>query len=323
MDFIRLSTWQNKLAPFLGLIYAFFYLNPDLIFEKKVKNLIILLFGIILIAIWASLVNNYYDIDVDTKAGKTNGMAKIQPNYRRLILALSIILGFVYTCFLLKDKLVILFYSLSYICFYLYSSTSIRLKEKPFFDLITDGLGSQLFPTLFIFAFLFNSNFKDNYVFIFSGALWLFFAMGVRALIMHQYDDEEKDRLASLNTYVIGIKNTSRKKIEFSFLIFEIVFFSVFAFSIHWISFFVPFFLYATTFFIIKKKFSNLKIVYFKLKSEGNYRIFMYDSYTIFIFSILCLLCWQNVLNIIFVIFHLLLFHNFFIAKIWRLVRSL
>ena len=84
MNFIRFSTWKNKLSPFLSLIYAFFYKNSNICLEKELKTAIILIFGIVLIAIWASLINNYYDINFDSKVGKSNEMVKINPFYRKL-----------------------------------------------------------------------------------------------------------------------------------------------------------------------------------------------------------------------------------------------
>ncbi|MBK0381797.1 UbiA family prenyltransferase [Pedobacter sp. SD-b] len=322
MEFIRLSTWQNKLAPFLCLIYSFFYKNPNIGFQIKVKTLFILLLGIIIIAIWASLVNNYYDIEFDIKVGKPNGMAKLRPTTRKLTLALSIVFGLIYSYFLLNHNLTIILYGLSFICFYLYSSNAIRLKEKPFLDLLADGLDSQLFPSLFIFAFLFNANFSNNYIFVFSGALWLFFSMGIRALIMHQYLDEEKDKVVSLNTYVVGSDPALKNKIESSLLILEIFSFIIFAFSINWITFFIPILIYGVFIFTIKKKLFSLKFVYFRCNSTSNYRIFMYDAYTLFTFCTLALLCLQNTINCVFIVFHLLMFHTLFIVKTWNFLAK-
>jgi hypothetical protein len=322
MNFIRLSTWKNKLAPFLCLIYAFFYKTPHIVLENQAKTIFFLLTGIVLIAIWASLVNNYYDIDDDTKVGKPNGMAKISPFLRKLSLVFCQILGLFFCSFLLPNKLPILFYGLSWLCFYLYSSAAIRLKEKPFFDLLTDGLASQLFPSLYIFAYLFEGNFQGNYTFVISGSLWLFFSMGVRALIMHQYRDEEKDQQVGLNTYVLGSKAVARKNTERFLLVFEIAFFTVFAFSIHWIAFILPMFLYGVLFLIFKKSFANIKIVYFNLNVTAKHRIFLYDAYTLFTFCLLGLLCWKNLQNSVFVVFHLLLFHVAILSKMWKFLKQ-
>lgn len=322
MNFIRLSTWKNKLAPFLCLIYSYFYKNPNIGLEKQLNTIFFLLSGVVLIAIWASLINNYYDIEDDTRAGKPNGMAKTSPFLRKLSLTLCILLGLVYCYFIWPNKPEIIFYALAWPCFYLYSSTTVRLKEKPFFDLLTDGLGSQLFPSLFIFAFLFEGNFQGNYVFIFSGCLWLFFSMGVRALIIHQYSDEEKDKQVGLNTFVLGSKAIVRKNTEFFLLSSEIVFFTIFAFSIHWIAFCLPVFMYGILFFIFKKNSPDLEFVNFNLKTTDKNRIFLYDAYTLFIFCILTLLCWQNVQNCVFFVFHLLLFHATILMKMWHLLRK-
>jgi 1,4-dihydroxy-2-naphthoate octaprenyltransferase len=322
MNFIRLSTWKNKLAPFLCLIYACFYKYFNFTTKKEIEVVFFLLVGIILIAIWASLVNNYYDIEADTKAEKPNGMANISPFVRKLSLIISILSGLVYCYFLLPNKMAILFFGLGWLCFYSYSATAIRLKEKPFFDLVTDGLASQLFPALFVFSYLFESNFQKNSVFIFSGSLWLFFAMGVRALIMHQYRDEEKDRQAGLNTYLLGSKAEIRKKTEVFLLICEVLFFTVFAFSIHWIAFCLPIGLYGLFIFILKKYFANIKIVRFNLNVAGKHRIFLYDAYTLFIFCILGLLCWQNIQNSILVVFHLFLFHVAILVKLWQILKK-
>lgn len=146
--------------------------------------------------------------------------------------------------------------------------------------------------------------------------------MGVRALIMHQYCDEEKDQQVGLNTYVLGSKAVVRKKTELFVLSFEITFFTVFVFSIHWIAFILPMFLYGVLFLILKKSFVNIKIVYFNLNVTAKHRIFLYDAYTLFTFCLLGLLCWQNLQNSVFVVFHLLLFHVAILAKMWKFLKE-
>ncbi|TDB67390.1 UbiA family prenyltransferase [Arundinibacter roseus] len=318
MNFIRLSTWKNKLAPFLCIMYAFYYKNPFTVFEKQLQIIFFLLVGIILLAIWASLINNYFDLEVDTKVGKPNGMAGITPFFRVVSLLLCMLTGLVYTYFLLSYKLSILFYGLSWLCFYVYSATSIRLKEKPFLDLLADGLASQLFPSLFIFVFLFKEDFQNNYLFIFSGSLWLFFAMGVRALIIHQYGDKEKDQKAGLTTYVVGINEVIRKNTELFLLFLEIIAFTVFALSIHWISFILPLVCYIVLFYVLIHSYQNIRIVYFKVTNEEAHRIFLYDAYTLFVFCLLGLLCWQNYQNLVLLVVHLLVFHSAILVKMYN-----
>lgn len=322
MNFIRFSTWKNKLSPFLSLMYAFFYKNSNIDLEKELKTVILMLLGIVLIAIWASLINNYYDINTDSIVGKSNEMVKLNPFYRKLSIVISFVSCFIYCYFSLFNLWTIIFFGLACLCFLLYSSSSIRLKEKPFWDLLTDGLASQFFPALFIFTFLFNGNFKENYIYIYSGSLWLFFAMGVRALIMHQYQDEEKDRNAYLSTYVIGSNVETRNKIEFLLLFCEILFFSIFAFSINSIAFGLTIFLYILFILILRKYFSYIKIVYFHLNEKHQNRIFLYDAYTFFILCILGLLCIKNVQNILLVFFHLIVFHNTIILKLWKILKE-
>jgi len=322
MNFIRFSTWKNKLSPFLSLMYAFLYKNSNVDLEKELETVVFLLVGIVLIAIWASLINNYYDINVDNMVGKSNEMAKINSFYRKLSLVISLVLCLIYCYFLSKNKLTIIFFGLACLCFFLYSCRSIRLKEKPFWDLLTDGLASQFFPALFIFSFLVKGNFNENYIFIYSGSLWLFFAMGVRALIMHQYQDEEKDRYSSLNTYVIGSNVKARNRFEFFLLFCEILFFTIFAFSINWRAFGLTIFLYVLFMLILKNYFSNIKMVYFHLNEKLKNRIFLYDAYAFFIFCILGLLYIKNTQNILLLFFHLIVFYNTIILKLWQLLKE-
>ena len=302
------------------LMYAFFCTSSYVNFEIKVRVIFFLLTGIILVAVWASLVNNYYDVEVDVKAGKPNGMTVISPFLRKLSLVFCLMVGLIFCNFIMPNKIAVLFYSLSWICFFLYSSNITRFKEKPFFDLLSDGLASQFFPSLFIFAYLFGDNFGDNYFFIFSGSFWLLLSMGVRALIMHQYCDEEKDRQAGLNTYVLGTNVTIRKKVESFLMIFEVVFFAIFALSIHWVTLIIPILLYGIWFLVLIKH-TNLKIVYFNLNVGGRYRIFLYNAYVLFVFCLLGFLCWQDYKNIIFVFLHLFLFHFAIVVKMWQSLK--
>jgi hypothetical protein len=322
MNFIRFSTWKNKLSPFLSLIYAFYYKNSNICLEKELKTAIILIFGIVLIAIWASLINNYYDINFDSKVGKSNEMVTINPFYRKLSIVISFVSCSVYCYLSLNNILTIIFFGLACLNFLLYSSSSIRLKEKPLWDLLTDGLASQFFPALFIFAFLFKGDFNENNIFIYAGSLWLFFAMGVRALIIHQYQDEEKDRNALLNTYVIGCNVNARNRLEFILLICEIIFFTIFAISINRIAFVLSAFIYLLFFLILRKYFSQVEIIYFHSNEKPKYRIFLYDAYTVFILCILGLLCIQNMQNILLVFLHVIVFHNSVILKFWKVLKE-
>ncbi|WP_343613160.1 UbiA family prenyltransferase [Flavobacterium sp.] len=299
LKFIRIGTWWFKLPPFLVLIYLYFIKAniKDIRYESYL--ILFLLLGLIIGAIFASLINNYYDQEDDTIAGKENLMARLDKRSQLITLGTIFLMGILYSFFLLSNIFALVFYWLGWICFYLYSCKQFRLKEKTYFGIILDGLGSQFFPSLFIFAFLFNGYINNDLTYIISGSIWMLFSFGMRSLIIHQYYDYENDLKAGVSTFVNSSSESVKNAFKFFILIIEFLSFLIFNFSINLWVLILPLGLYVLLLIALRIIF-NVKYYFFKPHRNYKSRSLFFDFYvTILPFSILLLLCLKNSENIL------------------------
>lgn len=312
MDFfkhIRIGTWWFKLPPFLVLIYLYFIKENIQDFGHEVFLILFLLSGVISIAIFASLINNYYDQEDDAIAGKENKMISLGENYQFLVLGSSVSIGILFSVFLFPNFYALGFYWLSWFCFYIYSGKQFRLKEKAYLGVIFDGLGSQFFPTLFIFSFLYKGDIGNHLLLIISGSLWMMFSFGMRSLIIHQYDDYENDIKAGVSTFVNNTSKSSRSLFQGFVLVVEIISFTIFMWAIDWHIFIIPILFYALLLAAFKIIF-KINFYFFKPLQNQKSRSLFFDFYiTILPFALLGLLTFKNQQNAILLVFSIILFN--------------
>lgn len=306
---IRIATWWFKLPPFLVLIYLYFIKEDVKDFGQEIFLILFLLFGVISIAIFASLINNYYDQEDDAIAGKENKMINLSKNYQFLVLGSSILLGILFSYFIFPNFYALTFYWLSWFCFFVYSCKQFRLKEKTYLGVIFDGLGSQFFPTLFIFSFLYKGDVENHLILIISGSLWMTFSFGMRSLIIHQYDDFVNDIKAGVSTFVNSTSQSSKSLFQGFVLSIEVLSFVVFIWAIDWQIFVVPILVYVVLLAVFKVVF-NIKFYFFKPMQNQKSRSLFFDFYiTILPFALLGLLTFKNYQNGVLLMVSIILFN--------------
>lgn len=306
---IRIATWWFKLPPFLVLIYLYFIKEDVKDFWQEIFLVIFLLLGVISIAVFASLINNYFDQEDDFIAGKENKMNNLSQNYQFIVLASAVLVGIIYSTFLFPNFYALVFYWLSWICFYIYSCRQFRLKEKTYLGVIFDGLGSQFFPTLFIFSFLYKGDIENHLIWIISGSVWMTFSFGMRSLIIHQYDDYENDMKAGVNTFVNNTDLLSRNIFQRFVLLIEVLSFMVFIWALNWQIFVLPILIYVLLLVVLKANF-NIKFYFFEPLQNQKSRSLFFDFYiTILPFALLGLLTFKNHQNGILLLVSILLFN--------------
>lgn len=306
---IRIATWWFKLPPFLVLIYLYFIKENIHDFRQEILLILFLLSGIITIAIFASLINNYYDQEDDAIAGKENKMTNLSKTQQYLTLGSIVLAGIFYSLFIFPNLYALVFYWLSWFCFYIYSCKQFRLKEKRYLGIIFDGLGSQFFPTLFIFSFLYKGDIENQLIWIISGSLWMTFAFGMRSLIIHQYDDYENDVKAGVSTFVNNTDRWSRSLFQRFVFSIEIISFIVFIWAIDWHIFVLPILIYGILL-IVFKVFLNIKFYFFEPLQNQKSRSLFFDFYiTILPFALLGLLTFKNHQNGMLLVISIVLFN--------------
>ncbi|RUT72098.1 hypothetical protein D0817_00280 [Flavobacterium cupreum] len=306
---IRIGTWWFKLPPFLVLIYLYFIKENENDFGQEIFLVLFLILGIITIAVFASLINNYYDQEDDLIAGKENKMINLSQNYKYIVLGSAFFTGILYSVFLFPNFYALVFYWLSWFCFYLYSCKQFRLKEKAYLGVIFDGLGSQFFPTLFIFSFLYKGDIGNHLLFIVSGSIWMTFSFGMRSLIIHQYDDYENDIKAGVSTFVNSTSQLSKSLFQGFVLFGEIISFMVFMWAIDWQIFVFPILIYVLLLVVFKIVFT-IKFYFFKPLENERSRSLFFDFYiTILPLALLGVLTFKNYQNAILLVFSIILFN--------------
>lgn len=298
----RFNSWWKKLSGFLCLLYLEMTLKID--FTANIENLALIIIGLVLGAILTSFINDYYDLDIDKRAGKVTFFMGKKPVFIRLTLLLGIAACFVYLWTIRSYPWAVFFYILALICVFLYSSFLFRFKEKPGLDLLFDGLGTQFFPALFC-LFLFGSNISV----LIWGCFWLFFANGARSLLIHQNKDREKDEKVGLKTFVLVTKN---KDLMWIFLGLEILCFVLLLLQVN-----SMFLLACLLFFGVLTVFQNREQAYtfFELPKLKHQRIFLFDVY---VFLPLIVLTYNSFFdqNYLFLLgAHILLFHSAFVYQ--------
>ncbi|MEO6177947.1 MAG: UbiA family prenyltransferase [Flavobacterium circumlabens] len=306
---IRIATWWFKLPPFLVLIYLYFIKENIKDFGQEIFLILFLLSGVISIAVFASLINNYYDQEDDAVAGKENKMINLGKNRQFLVLGSSILAGILFSFFIFPNFYALVFYWLSWFCFYIYSCKQFRLKEKTYLGVIFDGLGSQFFPSLFIFSFLYKGDIGNHLVFIISGSIWMTFSFGMRSLIIHQYDDYENDIKAGVSTFVNSTSQLSGNLFQGFILFVEIISFMLFMWAIDWKIFVFPILIYVLLV-VVFKIILKLNFYFFKPLQNQRSRSLFFDFYiTILPFALLALLTFKNHQNGILLVASIILFN--------------
>ncbi|WP_343696388.1 UbiA family prenyltransferase [Flavobacterium sp.] len=306
---IRIATWWFKLPPFLVLIYLYFIKENITDFGREIFLILFLLSGVVTIAIFASLINNYYDQEDDAVAGKENKMTNLSKTQQYLALGSIISFGILFSFLIFPNLYALVFYWLSWFCFYLYSCKKFRLKEKRYLGIIFDGLGSQFFPSLFIFSFLYAGNIENHLVWIISGSFWMTSAFGMRSLIIHQYDDYENDLKAGVSTFVNNTVQLPRNLFKGFVLFLEIISFIIFVWGIDWHIFVFPILIYGIILAIFKVAL-NIKFYFFEPLQNQKSRSLFFDFYiTILPFTLLGLLTFKNHQNGILLVVSIILFN--------------
>lgn len=232
LTYIRVADWwSNKLPTLLAVAYATVLQTPVPLHDA-VGYVGLLLFSIIIGAIYVSFINDITDIEVDLANGKRNKMQHVPPVLRWLLLLLCLVVGFFLTIQLGVDPLSLLFYSMSWIVFSLYSLPPIRLKNRGLAGALADAAGAHLFPSLYmVYAICHYAGATPDIGWSVCVGAWAFFH-GLRGILWHQYQDRENDIASNLHTFAVHVPPTVFRPIERMILALELTAFAAMLISI-------------------------------------------------------------------------------------------
>ena len=273
--------WEYKLVPLLGVGYATAFVTATPMTEA-VSVLFTALIGLIIGAVFASLINDVTDVDDDVAVGKKNYMAGFSEKTRWLFPIGSMLIGVVFGFFIYPDILSLFFYALAWLSFILYSIPPIRLKTKGAIGVFCCASGESLFPALFIASRL-------TYAAECPVQLWWFLAVaiwaltfGLRAILWHQFRDRENDLQTNASTFATRVSRERFRPIAICLFIMELVavvgILMQLKLPITWLALL----LYIILAFIRYKQYANTPIILFT-PEHAHWQMMMADFYQVFL----------------------------------------
>ena len=199
--------WHYKIAHLLGFAYLMIFLaGTDL--SESLKVLSLYLVGVVGIAVTGHIINDYYDRDIDLKAGKSNSLSSYKGIH--VVIILLLLLGFALVPWLLLNISVLAWtlISLQYIMYFLYSHPITRWKEKGFYGVLADSLYGHAIPALVTILALSRSVMSPVYsgmIFLATLFFWQVFK-GARNIILHQLEDRKIDEALKVKTFAVQRK---------------------------------------------------------------------------------------------------------------------
>ena len=192
--------WEYKLPPLLAVAYAT-ALSADKSLYQLAPRLGVLLLGIIIGAVYVSIVNDLTDLKEDEACGKHNRLSKFPQWLRILFVFIPVLLGITFAWLFLNDVLSIVLYSLSWIAFSLYSIPPFRFKKRGFLGVLADASGAHLFTSLFLLSATANYfNMEINQMWFAAVGVWALMC-GLRGILWHQFFDRDNDLKIGLRTF--------------------------------------------------------------------------------------------------------------------------
>lgn len=302
--------WDHKTPQILSLAYATALMGKATLFNLLFPAFLLIFASLIIIAIYASIINDFTDLEIDLACGKSNMMQHLSPAVRWLLILLSLGLVIAATFFIYPNRAAVIFYSLIAVSISLYSFSPVRLKNRGIWGVLSCAAAEHFFPTLFAIAVIaFYSGIQLNISWLISGGV-LSFIYGIRSIVWHQFIDRENDIQAGVHTFATAANPASFKRVSSLFILVELAALAIVLFQLQLT---LP-----AIFLVVYLLFAFMKAVLFKSKvivvvspKEEHFQIAMLDYYILlFPLSLLIYAAYSQPLGWVVLIIHLLLFYK-------------
>lgn len=209
----RINDWKSSFVPFvLGFVYLWIFLFD---FQPTTKTFFISLFSLLTTLGFASfgyIINEWFDIEEDKRAGKLNRFAFLSNRTKYLLLSTSLVLLFFPWYFLPYDYLSFTLIGLELLSFLVYSILPFRLKRFPLLSCILDTMYAYLIPLLLsmhTFSIGVPEKLSQSNVLL---LLIPIFLIGFKNILLHQVKDSIKDAFAGRKTmpHILGVEKTDK-----------------------------------------------------------------------------------------------------------------
>ena len=322
---VRFNNWWSIIIPqILGWIYfcEITASHPFLMEDSRRVGLFFL--GVIAIAAFGYLFNDYCDVDSDRISGKKNLLENFNRATRAGIVLIPLVIGITaWTC-VHAGAITKTLYALQIIALVIYSAPPIRLKERSWLGIAADAFYGHINPAFFTLGTFVCWDFTFGQSVLFITVLIIATTLkGIRNILLHQLDDRKKDRFAGIQTFVVKNGGLFSLYLVNNLLLFEII--STVILSLV-ISFFFPPFFSCLLFFSIVTylKFSGWKLADVPQRQlKFKFLYFLNDYYEGWVpVFFLILLSVKQPVFLFLLLLHLFLFPPF-IIKLWKDLKTI
>jgi 4-hydroxybenzoate polyprenyltransferase len=194
--------WTYKVAMILSTAYAtaaHLGVSP----AAQWPTLLLLVVALVLVAMFASLINDLCDLEEDRLGGKSNQLEGLSGSRVVALFVACVIPGLVIGASLRHSITLLAIYAANWLIFALYSVPPFRWKNRALLGILAIALGESALPH--VFAVLLVSAGADRAagpVWTALVAVWAF-AVGARSILWHQLRDHQADRDAGVRTFVV------------------------------------------------------------------------------------------------------------------------
>ncbi|EMR73869.1 1,4-dihydroxy-2-naphthoate octaprenyltransferase [Thaumarchaeota archaeon SCGC AB-539-E09] len=204
---LNLSAWRvlffTDMHTCIMTVYYLVTINK-LEMHVNLSKTLLLLASLGFYLIYGVLVNDYFDISTDKKAGDHREIHSLPKIYVIFIMIILVSFNYMLIFTYINQYIITIVFSIAYILATLYSAPPFRLKSRGLYGLIINMLIEQTLPVFLI------SNFFNYFS---TDILFLLILVSLRQLeliIIHQYVDYKGDQQSGVRTFAveIGAKKT-------------------------------------------------------------------------------------------------------------------
>ena len=273
--------WDHKTPQILSLAYATAILTHASLFHLLYPGVVMIFLSLIAIAIYASIINDFTDMEIDLACGKSNIMQRMHPVMRVGFILVSLGLVIFSAFCIYPDIYAVTFYLLIAISISVYSFPPFRLKKRGVWGVLSCAAAEHLFPTLFAVAVMFNySGSAINWLWLIAAGI-LSYMYGMRSILWHQFLDRDNDQQSGISTYASQVNPLTFKSKEKLIISIELLAFSIIVITLNLMIIYAAIVTYFL-FIIARKRFFKSEVIIVISPEKAHFQILMLDLYTVF-----------------------------------------
>ncbi len=192
---IRWEEWYDSKLPLLAATAYCLVMRYPLSWPDAAARYSLSIIFCALFLAYGYAINDYSDLKVDKLAGKKKLIAEIPRINSLVLLTILVLLGIIVLLPYFHNRKVIVGVVLCYMLGTVYSLPPIRLKERGIAGLLGSAIAQRSLPALVIAAVW------DSVNIVAIGWAFLGFLVGIRYILIHQYQDIGADIKSGVHTF--------------------------------------------------------------------------------------------------------------------------